>query len=88
MLLRGYEEKAKNVLNKIKKNKGKAPSGYVGGRIFKNHEGKLPKNTKYREYDINPYVKGKNRGKERLVIGENGSAWYTNNHYESFVRIE
>ncbi|WP_460646382.1 ribonuclease domain-containing protein [Lacrimispora xylanolytica] len=42
----------------------------------------------YREYDVNPYVKGQNRGAERIVIGDDGSVWYTNDHYSSFTKIQ
>lgn len=38
--------------------------------------------------EVNPYVKGQNRGAERIVIGDDGSVWYTNNHYYTFTRIE
>ncbi|WP_194191879.1 ribonuclease domain-containing protein [Clostridium chrysemydis] len=31
---------------------------------------------------------GKNRGAERIVIGDNGSVWYTKDHYFTFTRIE
>ena len=42
----------------------------------------------YKEYDINPFVKGQGRGTERIVIGDDGSAWYTNDHYQTFTQIE
>ena len=67
---------------------GSPPAGYKGGKIFQNRDNTLPNNTTYREYDINPYVKGQNRGKERIVVGNNGSVWYTNYHYVSFTRIK
>jgi guanyl-specific ribonuclease Sa len=35
----------------------------------------------YKEYDVNPYQKGVNRGTERIVIGSDGKAYYTNDHY-------
>lgn len=72
---------------------GRAPEGYVGGRKFGNYEGLLPKKDfqkrfiAYREWDVNPKVEGKNRGAERLVTGSNKKAYYTNNHYKSFVEI-
>jgi ribonuclease T1 len=71
-----------------------APDGYVGGRTFQNREKNLPqkedsgKRIQYREWDVYPKVKGKNRGAERLVTGSDGSAWYTKDHYDSFVKIE
>ncbi len=40
----------------------------------------------YKEYDVNPYQKGVNRGTERVVIG-NGKAYYTNDHYINFDEI-
>jgi hypothetical protein len=32
----------------------------------------------YREWDVNPNIKGVDRGGERLVTRSDGSAWYTN----------
>ncbi|MEW9184300.1 DNRLRE domain-containing protein [Bacillus mycoides] len=84
-------QKAYKVHNQIKRNNGKAPKGYAGGRTFDN-DGRgngqiLPRNTKYREYDVNPLIKKKNRGGQRLVIGNNGKAYYTKNHYKTFVQF-
>ncbi len=42
----------------------------------------------YKEYDVNSYQRGVSRGAERLVRGNDGSAYYTNDHYQSFTRIE
>ena len=67
--------------------------GYAGGRVFHNYEGLLPKrNTagnkiKYREWDVNPKNGVLKRGKERLVTGDDKSAWYTKDHYKSFIKI-
>lgn len=74
-------------------NNGIPPKGYKGGRTYKNiplEDGtqKLPEGVNYKEYDINPYVKGQNRGAERIVIGDDGSVWYTNDHYYTFTQIE
>jgi guanyl-specific ribonuclease Sa len=41
----------------------------------------------YREWDVNPNIKGVDRGKERLVTGSDGSAYSTRDHYDTFVRI-
>jgi len=73
---------------------GKAPEGYVGGRRFGNYEGHLPRRDlsgeaiRYQEWDVNPKVPGRNRGAERLVTGSDGRAWYTRDHYNSFVEIK
>ena len=67
--------------------------GYVGGKVFHNYEGNLPKTKhngdkiKYREWDVNPKKGMLKRGKERLVTGDDKSAWYTNDHYKSFKKI-
>lgn len=69
------------------------PEGYRGGRHFGNFEDNLPKKDRrgryirYREWDVNPQVPGKNRGPERLVTGSDGSAFYTGDHYRTFKRI-
>lgn len=71
---------------------GKAPDGYVGGRRFGNYEKLLPqknsqKKINYLEWDVNPRREGKNRGAERLVTGDDKSAYYTRDHYKSFTKI-
>ena len=86
-------DKAKDIAKQVKSNNGAPPKGYKGGRTYKNiplEEGaqKLPEGVNYREYDINPYVKGQNRGAERIVIGDDNSVWYTNDHYYTFTQIE
>jgi ribonuclease T1 len=81
------------VLEYIKKN-NEAPSGYVGGRNFQNRERVLAtkdvngSKIKYQEWDVNPKKQGKNRGAERLVTGSDGRAWYTEDHYQSFVEVK
>jgi guanyl-specific ribonuclease Sa len=88
----GVPAKVAKVLKYIDEH-DKAPEGYEGGRTFGNFEGLLPKKDargkalKYREWDVNPKVPGKNRGPERLVTGSDGSAHYTSDHYKTFVKI-
>ncbi|MBK7762988.1 MAG: hypothetical protein IPI46_06395 [Bacteroidetes bacterium] len=71
----------------------KAPSHFVGGREFKNRERKLPirneDGTKpiYREWDIYPKREGVNRGAERLVSLQFEKAWYTPDHYNTFIEL-
>ena len=77
-----------DTLEYVKNNNGSPPKGYKGGRSFGNHEQRLPDNYKpFYEYDVHPKVAGQNRGSERIVIG-NGAAWYTNDHYVTFTRME
>lgn len=81
------------VLDYIKKN-GVVMNGYVGGRNFQNRERHLDindasgKKIKYQEWDVNPKIQGKNRGTERIITGSDGRAWYTNDHYQTFVEIK
>lgn len=77
------------VLDIIKKT-GRAPEGYVGGRPFENRERRLPvmDQLRYREWDVHPKVPGQNRGPERLITGSDESAWFTSDHYRTFLKIE
>lgn len=91
-LPRGVPAKVADVLAHIDRH-GEAMDGYVGGRGFVNAERLLPqtdrqgRRIRYREWDVNPLRPGVNRGAERLVTGNDGSAYYTRDHYESFTRI-
>ena len=87
--------KAYNVLGQIEKNNFKsAPQGYKGGGIWKNDpiNGKtlLPEKGAgyYKEWDINPKNQGIGRGTERMVTGQGGEAWYTPDHYKTFIKIK
>jgi ribonuclease T1 len=72
----------------------KPMEGYVGGKEFKNREKRLPEMTTenktidYQEWDVNPKIFGQNRGVERLITGNDNSAWFTANHYQSFIKIK
>ncbi|MDZ7880360.1 MAG: ribonuclease domain-containing protein [Saprospiraceae bacterium] len=84
--------KVYRVLEYVRQNN--APmNGYVGGRNFGNFERRLPtkdnngRRMKYQEWDVNPKKRGKNRGVERLVTAVNGQAWYTNDHYATFIEV-
>jgi RHS repeat-associated protein len=89
-------EKVQNVLDRVR-DKGSPPAGYKGGRMFENTGAhgaqRLPDTDPagnpiaYREWDVNPKVKGVDRGEERLVTGSDGSAYYTTDHYLSFIQV-
>ena len=80
-------------LNYILKNQ-KPPDGYVGGRKFYNREKKLPLKDltgqilTYKEWDIHPKYSNKNRGAERLITDSNSNAYYTKDHYKTFIKIK
>lgn len=66
--------------------------GTEGGRTFGNHEGRLPatsggQKVRYQEWDVNRKQSGRGRDAQRIVTGSDGSAWYTDDHYESFTRM-
>jgi guanyl-specific ribonuclease Sa len=83
-------EKAKELERKINENGGKPLPGYKGGQTFKNREKNpnLKPGVTYREYDVNIKSPGQPRDSERLVIGKDGSAFYTPNHYENLIPIK
>jgi len=62
-----------------------APGCAIGGDVFQNREGTLPKveGITYYECDINTDG-GRPRGAERLVFSDDGWIYYTPDHYESF----
>lgn len=67
--------------------------GTRGGDTFRNNERLLPvrddagDRITYREWDVNPKRPGRSRDAERIVTGSDGTAWYTDDHYRSFIRI-
>jgi len=90
-------QKAVDTLTTVEKT-GDAPAGFVGGKDFKN-DGRdggqvLPKQdasgdaVTYKEYDVDPKVSGTPRNAERIVVGSDGTAYYTNDHYKTFTPIE
>ena len=58
------------------------------GSVFGNREGLLPKQRRgyYREYTVRT-PKVRSRGARRIVKGESGELFYTDDHYGSFKRI-
>ena len=75
--------KALDVLAYVRRT-GEAPDGYVGGRVFQNREGGLPAGGDYREFDVDPHRGGRNA--DRIVVDWNSrKAWYTGDHYQTFI---
>ncbi len=80
-------QKAKDLLEAIQQHEGKALPGYIGGGAFQNRERRLPPGH-YREYDMNPRMRGRSRDAERIVIEQDtGRAYYTGNHYRTFTPL-
>lgn len=94
-LLRGAESarsldpprKARELWQVLQERQGTPLPGYVGGREFRNREGRLPRG-RYREYDVNPTSRGRPRGAERIVIEQRTQkAYYTPDHYRTFIPL-
>ena len=81
-------QKAYDLLVQLQARSGKPLPGYVGGREFQNRERRLPPGH-YREYDVNPKIRGRSRDAERIVIEQDsGRAYYTDNHYRTFTQMD
>lgn len=61
------------------------PGKCIGGDVFRNREGLLPKKSgrTYYECDIGTMYSG-SRGAKRIVFSNDGLVYYTHDHYESF----
>ena len=59
------------------------------GAVFRNREGILPAHPRgyYHEYTVET-PGSPDRGARRIVTGDAGERYYTDDHYESFARIE
>jgi ribonuclease T1 len=86
ILISQLPPEARKTINLIKKG---GPFRYEqDGVTFGNRERILPKAPRgyYREYTV--LTPGSpDRGARRIVTGENGEFYYTNNHYKSFFRV-
>lgn len=65
-----------------------APGKSIGGDVFQNREGQLPKKNGriWYEADIN-YKKG-TRGSDRIVFSNDGLIYKTTDHYKTFTQIK
>ena len=59
------------------------------GVVFENREGRLPKKPRgyYHEYTVRT-PSAPNRGTRRLITGQQGDVYYTDDHYRTFVPID
>lgn len=59
----------------------------IGGDVFGNREGRLPKAEGRKWYECDVNYQGGYRGEERLVYSNDGLIFYTQDHYETFTEI-
>ncbi len=68
-------------------------SGTKGGTTWTDREGSLPRTDSngnavhYKEWDVNEKRPGQTRDAERIVTGDDGTAWYTGDHYATFCQM-
>ena len=86
VLSRDLPEEARQTLELVKSN-GPFPHRQ-DGTTFGNREKRLPlrANGYYREYTVKT-PGAKDRGARRIVAGNGGEFYYTEDHYRSFSRI-
>ncbi len=85
--LKALPDEAKTTLELIKKG-GPFPYPKKDGSEFKNREKRLPKQQSgyYKEYTV-PTPNSSDRGARRIIVGEKGEMYYTDNHYKTFRLI-
>jgi len=78
---------ARSTINLIRKG---GPFPYTkDGTVFRNRERRLPQAATgyYREYTVKT-LGSRDRGARRIVTGQKGEIYYTDDHYASFVRVQ
>jgi len=78
---------ARSTINLIRKG---GPFPYTkDGTVFRNRERRLPQAATgyYREYTVKT-PGSRDRGARRIVTGQKGEIYYTDDHYASFVRVQ
>ena len=64
------------------------PGCSIGGDVFGNREGILPKKKGRTYYECDIDTKGKkSRGAKRIVFSDDGLIYYTDDHYETFTLL-
>ncbi|MCP3776330.1 ribonuclease [Paenibacillus sp. MZ04-78.2] len=65
-----------------------APGKSIGGDVFQNREGKLPKKKGRVWYEADINYKSDRRGKDRILFSNDGLIYKTEDHYETFEQIK
>ena len=59
----------------------------IGGDIFRNYEGYLPRQKGRTYYECDVDYEGGFRDKDRLIFSNDGLIYYTGDHYETFTLL-
>lgn len=84
------DDEKRAVIETLARIEGGGPFPYrKDGSVFSNRERRLPAKPRgyYREYTV-PTAGEDDRGARRIVTGSDGEAYYTRDHYGTFVRID
>lgn len=65
-----------------------APGSSIGGDLFQNREGRLPKTEGRIWYEADIHYDGGTRGADRIVYSNDGLIYLTTDHYKSFTRMD
>ena len=82
--MRIYEEKTGQTFTKWNFNPLRKLGIMIGGDNFSNREKKLPQGS-YKEADVDYFEV--NRGKNRLIYAKNCNIYHTNDHYQTFTKL-
>ena len=63
------------------------PGMSIGGSVFGNYEGNLPRATGRRYFECDIDYEGGYRGAKRLIYSNDGLVFYTEDHYKTFEQL-
>ncbi|MBQ7646637.1 MAG: ribonuclease [Clostridia bacterium] len=64
-----------------------APGKSIGGDVFSNREGKLPKQKGRTWYECDIGYNGGSRNAKRIVFSDDGLVYYTGDHYKTYTQL-
>lgn len=65
-----------------------APGKSIGGDVFQNREGKLPRKQGRVWYEADIHYKSGRRGDDRILFSNDGLIYKTEDHYKTFEEIK
>jgi membrane protein involved in colicin uptake len=64
-----------------------APGKSIGGDLFGNYEGLLPRVKGRKYYEADCWYTGGRRNEHRVIYSSDGHVWYTDDHYQTFTEL-